>query len=287
MQSPYGLYVANLWHTSCDTPTWYVGALGARIPRIQKKLAWALYEKKDLASAALFFATSHAEVENIRTLGFKQPIAMIPNGVELPGYELRGLPEKDSGRMRYVVFMSRIHPKKGLLELMRAWDQVRPHGWRLILAGPDGGGHLQDVMAAVRKYGLKDMVEYRGTVEGRAKADLFKQADLFVLPSFSENFGVVVAEALAYGVPVIATKGTPWKGLVDNQCGWWVSPEAKVLASALYEGITLNDQQRRDMGVRGQEYAQQFDWSQIAYETANVYSWLLGQAPRPDCVRLD
>jgi glycosyltransferase involved in cell wall biosynthesis len=253
----------------------------------KKRLAWSLYQKKDLESVALFFATSQAEADNIRNLGFNQPIAILPNGVDLPAIDVQTRFLPASGRQRNAVFMSRIHPKKGLLELVNAWGQVRPAGWTLILAGPDEGGYLKEIIACVQKLGLGGAVAYRGVVEGETKTELLKRADLFILPSFSENFGVVVAEALAYGVPAISTLGTPWKGLVENKCGWWVAAEANALAGALCEAIAMSDHERYEMGSRGRQYARQFDWGQISRETADVYRWLLGQADHPDCVRLD
>ncbi len=105
-------------------------------------------------------------------------------------------------------------------------------------------------------------------------------ADVFVLPSFSENFGVVVAEALAYGVPVIATLGTPWKGLVATRLRLVGRAWRGCAGDALSQAMTLSDEERNAMGVRGQKYARQFDWSHIPNETADVYRWLLGQADR-------
>lgn len=253
----------------------------------KKKLAWLAYQRRDLASAALLFATAESEADAIRNLGFKQPIAIVPNGVNLSEYESQNRVTKPVDRTRNVVFLSRIHPQKGLIGLIDAWAQVRPAGWKLTLAGPDEGGHLQEVMARVKKYGLDSAVEYRGAVEGKKKSELLIGADVFILPSFSESFGVVVAEALACGIPVIATLGTPWKGLVDNRCGWWVVPQVDSLAVALSQAMALSDEERRAMGRRGRQYAQHFDWGQIARETADVYRWLLGQAERPDCLRVD
>lgn len=274
--------IARVVHTRGMLEPW---ALSYRA--FKKKIAWMMYQERDLESVVLFFATATAEAESIRKLGFGQPIAIIPNGVDLPEVHLRTRLSPDFGRQRNAVFMSRIHPKKGLLELVNAWAKVKPVGWKLILAGPNEGGYLQQVLDCIQKLGLGGTVEYRGVVAGEAKAKLLKSADLFILPSFSENFGVVVAEALAYGVPVISTLGTPWKGLVDERCGWWVAAEANALADAVCEAIAMSDQERYEMGVRGQQYARQFDWGQIARETAEVYRWLLGKADRPGCVRLD
>lgn len=250
----------------------------------KKKLAWSIYQKADLESVSLFFATAESEAANLRALGFKQPIAVIPNGVDLPEHDIQAMPGTSLERLRNVVFMSRIHPKKGLMQLMAAWAKIRPTGWRLVLAGPNDGDHLQEVLALVQKLGLEDQVEYRGVVEGEEKAQLLKSADLFILPSFSENFGVVVAEALAHGVPVISTLGTPWQGLVENKCGWWIPSDPEAIALALKDGMALDDTERRNMGMRAQVYADSFNWQKIAIETANVYRWLLGEGDLPESI---
>lgn len=253
---------------------------------LKKKLAWALYQKRDLASVTLFFATSDQEADGIRKAGCRQPIAIIPNGVEMPlANELRiGVPE--SLRIRHAVFISRIHPIKNLIELLRAWSRVKQQNWRLTLAGPDENGHLRDVQKCIQDLNLKGTVSYIGPVGGSDKAELLRSADLFILPSLSENFGVVVAEALSYGIPTIATVGTPWKGLLDNGCGWWIAPEAGALAGALRDAMSLSDSDRRAMGERGRCYASKFDWEKIAFDTAAVYRWLLGEVKCPDCVML-
>ena len=164
---------------------------------------------------------------------------------------------------------------------------VGPVGWTLKIAGPDEQGHLREVLAYAKRINVIDNIEYEGVVDGEAKERLFRNADVFILPSFSENFGVVVAEALAHGVPVITTKGTPWRDLEKNACGWWVEAEASALAAALRDAIAAGDNERAAMGSRGNLYVKRFDWNAIAHDTLDVYLWLLGEAERPGSVRLD
>lgn len=252
----------------------------------KKRLAWHFYQRTNLQLATLFFATSEKEAENIRELGFRQPVAVIPNGTNSNVTDLRFRSNLPSNRERNVVFLGRIHPIKGLKMLVEAWSQVDYENWKLILAGPDETGFLKDVLEAASVLGVKDRVSYIGQVDGREKASLLEKADIFILPSFSENFGLVVAEALSYGVPVISTKGTPWKGLEDSGCGWWVDAESKALVLALNEALSLNDTERFQMGTRGREYARQFDWDDIASKTAEVYHWVLQGGSPPECIRL-
>lgn len=253
----------------------------------KKRIGMALFQRSDLDAARVLIATSSQEYENIRKLGLRQPVAVIPNGVDLAvslglGDELLRQP----GRVRSVLFLSRIHPVKGLRNLMHAWARLAPHEWRLRMAGPDEGGHLAEVMALARRLGISESVEYVGEVDGERKSAMYWDADLFVLPTFSENFGVVVAEALAHGLPVITTRGAPWADLETHRCGWWIDIGAEPLADALRAAMALGDEERQAMGDRGREYVRRYDWNVIARDTVAVYSWMLGKGSRPECVEL-
>ena len=142
-------------------------------------------------------------------------------------------------------------------------------------------------MQRVRELGLENSVKYLGEVEDDEKVKLLETANLFVLPSFSENFGVVVAEAMAYGLPVITTRGTPWEGLLLHKCGWWVEPTVDGITAALREALSMESDSLRSMGDRGRKYAADFDWANIAQQTAEVYRWILGRGSMPMCVTLD
>ena len=249
----------------------------------KKRLAMHAYQWKVLNAVDIFFATAEQELSSIRNLGLRQPVAVVPNGVELPRTVGQQGRMRESGARR-ALFLSRVHPKKGLVNLVHAWAVLQPEGWRLIVAGPNEGGHWQEVEREIERLGLGSQITYVGPVEGQDKADLYEQSDLFILPTFSENFGIAVAEALSYGLPVITTKGTPWKDLEDYRCGWWVDTGVDPLVGALRQAMALSDQVRKEMGARGRAYVQRYDWKRVAEETATVYRWLMGVEPRPDCV---
>jgi len=248
----------------------------------KKKIAWSLYQRRDLETAQVLHATSMAEAQEFRALGLKLPVAMIPNGVELPPPGNGPAPEPPR---RTMLFLSRLHPKKGLMELVRAWAAVKPSGWRAVIAGGDEGGHRMDVENLVRSLRLENDFEFVGAVSDITKWDYYRQADVFVLPSHSENFGIVVAEALVCGVPVIATRGTPWEDLTTYRCGWWCGGDVESLATALREATAATDESRREMGLRGRSLVEdKYAWPGIARRMTEVYRWMLGQGPKPECV---
>lgn len=252
----------------------------------KKRIGMALFQRQDLETASALIATSPMEYENIRKLGLRQPIALIPNGVAMASLrDVEHEPNRHRERTRSVLFLSRVHPIKGLLNLVQAWSRLAPRNWRLRIAGPNEGGHLDEVMARARQLGIHESVDYLGEVDGEQKAATYRDADLFVLPTFSENFGVVVAEALAHGVPVITTRGAPWADLETERCGWWIDIGVDPLLEALRAATALSDDERRAMGARGRGYVRRYDWEAVARDTIAVYSWLTGTGARPSCVK--
>jgi glycosyltransferase involved in cell wall biosynthesis len=171
--------------------------------------------------------------------------AVIPNAVEAPGAP-SDRQWRPRGAMR-LVFLSRVHESKGLNTLIEALARL-PAEVILDVFGTGNPAYLSSLHRRVRELGLSSRVAFHGHVEGRAKAEAFSRADLFVLPTFSENFGIAVAEALAHGVPVVTTKAAPWPGLETERCGMWIAPDADSLVAAV--GMLMNAD-LEDMGRRG------------------------------------
>lgn len=248
----------------------------------RKIVAWRLYQRADLSRATAFHVTSAEEAEDVRKLGFRQPIALLSNGVDLPP---SSAPALKRTAKREALFLSRIHPVKGLFNLVAAWSKIRPPNWTLIIAGPDDGDHRRQVQHSIEAEGISDLVKIIGPVTDEAKWQLYQSADLFVLPSFSENFAIVVAEALASGVPVITTKATPWRNLLEHRCGWWIDVGIEPLVDALAKATDLDDGARREMGARGRAFVSgELSWDGIAARMAELYSWLLHGGAQPSAL---
>jgi glycosyltransferase involved in cell wall biosynthesis len=242
----------------------------------KKKLAWWAYQRRDLAAAALLHATADSEAVNLRRLGLRNEVVVVPNGVAMPEWrDSKPLATVASGaapELRTAVFLSRIQKKKGLPMLVEAWAKVRPAGWRMRVVGPDEEGHLAEVRGWVEKAGLGASWSFEGALFGEAKWELLREADLFILPTHSENFGIAVAEALASGTPVITTRGAPWDGLETRDCGWWTEIAAEAMAAALAEATGMTDDERSAMGGRGRAWvAEAFGWESIADRMMEAY----------------
>ena len=251
-----------------------------------KQVLWSL-QRRALARADMLHATSEVELNEIRAQGFSAPVAVIPNGIDLPDMPSVGLPARKDTRT--LLYLGRIHPIKGLDRLLQAWAQLQPvhPQWRLVIAGKGEAAHVHEVHALAGALGL-NRVEFPGPLYDKAKAAAYFEAELFVLPTHSENFGMVVAEALAHGCPAVVSRGAPWSGLESESCGWWVSNSVEPLAAALDAAMKCPYERLAAMGIRGRAWMERdYDWASIGQRMDAAYCWLLTGGERPAWVNTD
>lgn len=242
------------------------------VKKWKKRLGMVLYQKRDLKRAAAFHATATAEADHIRDFGMKQPIGIVPNAVSYP----EELPiANKAADIKTAFFMSRLHPGKGLLLLAEAWAKVKPDGWRMVVAGADSYGHKAEVVAKLNALQIEQDWDFVGELDDVQKWQALVNADLFIHPSASENFGISIAEALCAGLPVITTKGCPWEE-IDGQCGWWINRTVEHLSNAMREAMGLSNDERTAMGKRGQALIQaKYTWPAVARQMIAFYETLL------------
>jgi glycosyltransferase involved in cell wall biosynthesis len=268
------------------SPRGNLSPVALRISSVRKRVFWALIQGSALRRTAAIHVTSEQEYRDCRSFGLRQPIAVIPNGIEIPTRQ--SLPPSE-GRERRLLYMGRLHPIKGLENLLKVWRELegRFPDWTLDLTGPDERGYQSVLERLAGELGLKRVV-FTGPLFGAAKEQAFRNADLFVLPSFSENFGMSVAEALAFGLPVVTTTGTPWAELPRESAGWWVPPDVANLQAALSEAMGISRDVLAAKGARGRAWmARDFSWPALAGRMETFYDWVINGGTPPDTVRLD
>src|SRR5438876_11823650 len=198
--------------------------------------------------------------------------ALVPNGVDVPSR----ITCVQNDRHFQLAYVGRLHPKKGIENLLNAYNMVDDKlgvTSSLIIAGSGDAEYTESIKTQIGSLGLSQRVRMIGHVAGQAKTKLFECTDVVIVPSYTENFCLVVAEALAHGVPVIASRGTPWKRLEDIGCGLWVDNDPRTLAEAIKR---ISAMPRRDMGLRGREWMQmEFAWDSVAERMIHAYRKLL------------
>jgi glycosyltransferase involved in cell wall biosynthesis len=234
-----------------------------------------------LSSCDAFHATSIKEKDEIRELGFKQPIAIIPNGIKIPSFT-----KKIYSNNKFL-YLGRIHPIKGLELLINTWKKIDDNKTILDICGYyEDKKYYNSLKNLVKKLGISNII-FSDTVIGESKKNKFLENDIFILPSKTENFGLVVAEALSYGLPVIVSENTPWKAVKDRKCGWTINLNERNIISIINFTKTLSTKTLKNMGNNGRIFVKnKYSWDKLYTKYIDFYSWLNGGGETPEFVDL-
>ena len=233
---------------------------------LKKKVALFLFQNKAIKKANHIHATAQMEKDSIRKLGFLNKITIIPNGIDLS--EIKST--KEHYGTHKMVFLSRIHPKKGIEILLEAWRNCDTKGWTLEIAGNGDATYIANLSQSAQDL---NNVHFVGAVYQEAKWNFLRSADVMVLPTYSENFGIVVAEALAVGVPVITTTATPWQDLENYNCGWWIDLSIMNLKSTLIKVFNTPIYSLEKMGLNGQKLVKdKYDIRAVGKNMVELYN---------------
>lgn len=249
----------------------------------KKKIVSMVFQRKDLETASCLQATCMAELEHIRAFGLNNPVAVIPNGLVIDdSLEIR----KTSNSVRRFAFVGRLNRIKNVDLLLSAWSKLgdKTRNCELLIIG-DGDTAYKKELEEFATANKLNNVRFLGFIMGKDLQKLVHSIDFQILPSKSENFGMVVPEALIQGVPVIASKGTPWSDLATFDCGWWVDNDIDTLISTLLIAINLSEQDRLGMGERGRTLVlRHYSIKSVSLRMKQLYEWLVYKNIKPEYV---
>ena len=249
----------------------------------KKKIVSTVFQRKDLETASCLQATCMAELEHIRAFGLNNPVAVIPNGLVIDdSLEIR----KTSNSVRRFAFVGRLNRIKDVDLLLSAWSKLgdKTRNCELLIIG-DGDTAYKKELEEFATANKLNNVRFLGFIMGKDLQKLVHSIDFQILPSKSENFGMVVPEALIQGVPVIASKGTPWSDLETFDCGWWVDNDIDTLISTLLIAINLSEQDRLGMGERGRTLVlRHYSIKSVSLRMKQLYEWLVYKNIKPEYV---
>jgi glycosyltransferase involved in cell wall biosynthesis len=287
---PDVVHINCCWMPACAFTQKWAQALGYKVvltphgmlePWIMARHYWSkkvpallLYQKSAVVKADVLHATAKSEKENLQRLGYNDRIKVIANGIDVEDIEMK----PSWKRNKEILFLSRIHVKKGINFLLEAVAQLKEQmeGYVIRIAGEGDVTYIEELKQLAARLGISQLIIFEGGVYGNRKWELFRQADLFILPTHSENFGIVVAEALASGTPVITTMGTPWSELESQRCGWWTEVGTEATAQALCNFLSLTEDELEMMGRNGRKLVEEkYSVRKVAKEFVDMYKSIL------------
>lgn len=288
--NPAIFHVNGCWTPGCALTQRWAQDLGYKViltphgmlePWIMARHYWTkklpallFYQKPAVKKVDMLHATALSEKNNLLKLGYNNKIQIIPNGIEVDNIEMKN----SWHRNKEILFLSRIHVKKGIEFLLEAVLQLKNElqEYKIKIAGEGDSQYIHTLINKTKQLGIDSIIDFCGGVYGEKKWELFRKADLFVLPTYSENFGIVVAEALACGTPVITTKGTPWEELESYNCGWWTEIGIQPTINALKDFLSLTESELERMGKNGRKLVEEkYSSRKMAESMVELYKKVL------------
>lgn len=307
-ESAYDVYHINgLWqyitHITCRIARekgvpYVITPHGMLYPEALKRSAWKkqivrkLWFDEDIRKAACIHSTCVTEMEHIRDFGYKGPIALMANPINIPEYskelydlKINKLCSNDSGKVVKIGFLGRLHPIKRIENIIYGAAKVKNVDFEIHIIGTGVPEYEEFLKSESVRLGISEKTHFRGFLTGYDKFAAISELSLLFLPSEMENFGMIVLEALSVGTPVMASTGTPWQSLEREHCGWWNECAPADIADAILMMSAIPAQDLKRMMVAGRDFVfREFEASKIASKMLMLYKYLLGQCDKPDFV---
>lgn len=265
-----------------------------RISGWKKALALKSYARELLRHAACFQAICQSEIEAMRAFGIRQPICLVPNGIEPAAAEdgdaLAELVPERFRHKRTCLYVGRLHPIKGLDLLLQAWAQLKSaaQGWQLIIAGRGDGAYSRRLELLIAELGIGESAHLVGAVFGRQKSAWLRRAELYMLPSRSEGLAMAPLEAMAEGVPALITTACNFPHAVEAGGAVAVTCSLREINEGLAILLSRRPQELCAMGAAGRAFvAQHHNWRHICAQLEGVYAWMAGRQAPPSIVHFD
>ena len=269
-------------------PHGYLEPFRLNISKYKKKIALSLFEKSNLEGANILLACSESEGYKLKEMFPNKDIAIIHNGISDDFFNEPSLKYKGEKKKKRMLFLSQIIPIKGLERLFEVFSQIgidKFENWEFLIAGYEDKKYTDSLKKIINSLNLNNLVSFVGPKFDKDKLEIFDNSDIFILPTYNENYGIVVAEALARGIPVITTNGTPWEELNTNNCGLYVNNTNEGIKDGLLKMINISKNELIIMGKRGRKLIEnKYLWSKTTKRTIELYSWLLYGGDKPDYI---
>jgi glycosyltransferase involved in cell wall biosynthesis len=267
-------------------PHGYLEPYRLKISKYKKKAAFLLFEKSNLDGASALVACSENEGFKLKNMFPGKEVAVIHNGISDDFFLHPSLKHEKPEDKRYMLFLSQIIPIKGLERLFKVISEIgisKFDNWELLIAGYEEKKYTDILKRKVEELKLQGIVKFVGSKLGEEKYEIFDNADVFILPTYNENYGIVVAEALARGVPAITTKGTPWEELNIKKCGFWVDNDEEGLRNGLLDVLDMSKEELQIMGQNGKKLIEsKYLWSKTTLPTIDLYNYIINGGHKPD-----
>lgn len=297
LQGVDGVHIHGLWDASTrvaasaarkQSKAYVVSAHGMLEPwalsqgAAKKRIYGALVERPTLQRAAWLHALTSAEADDYRRFGCTGPIAIIPNAVETPceiDVDLLEMLFPQIAGKRVVLFLGRLHVKKGVELLLQAWAALRGEhpDTVLVLAGPGEAEYVRALQARAVELGVQNHVVFTGMLDVRAKWSALRRAHVFVLASYSEGLSVATLEALSAGTPVIVSEACHMGEVADVDCGWQIPTDVVALESALRNSLESSNAEQVARASNARRLATtRYGWDAVCAQMAELYACVLG-----------
>lgn len=256
-----------------------------RVSKWKKKITLSLFQRNDLKMANCLQATCMHELQHIRDFGLTNPVAVIQNCLNMDDLETI---RNTANTTKLFGFIGRLHRIKNLESLFNSWVKLGDltNDAKLLIIGSGDVAYETELHQCIDKQNIRN-ISFTGFLKGESLIEIFHTLDYLILPSHSENFGMVVPEALIKGIPVIASKGTPWEELNAYHCGWWVNNDVDTLAATIETAINTIESKRKEMGENGRRLVMgNYSVEVAAEKMIRLYDWILNGGEKPEFVYL-